>query len=284
MNYGRLVRFHAEHGGSATIGAVRYPRSLAGEVGHLATDESGQVIGFEEKPGVCPAQPNGADVLASMGVYVFEPSVLYKALLRDEGDFTSSHDFGRDVLPRLIRSDRVFAYDFTANDSGLGDYWRDVGTIDSYYTAQMELLMTNSPFDPHRDARWPIHAGGRRAASCLVADRDRGIFDSLIPENWPSLGSSIVRSVISGSARVDAGVHIEKAILMSGSRVGANAKIRRAIVCEGVSIPDGEMIGFDASEDRNRFLVTQNGVVVVHAGHAARFRSESALMYSAKVA
>jgi glucose-1-phosphate adenylyltransferase len=267
MDYGRLVRFHAEHGGSATIAAVRYPGCLASEMGHLETDARGQVTRFEEKPGAYE-QRNGTDVLASMGVYVFEPAALHMALLRDEGDFTSGHDFGRDVLPKLIRSDRVFAYDFTVSDPGLGNYWRDVGTIDSYYAAQMELLMTNSPFDPHCDPRWPIHAGGRPAASCLVADRERGIFDS----------------VISRSVKVAAGAHIEKAILMSGARVGTGAKIRRAIVCEGVTIPDGETIGFDAAEDRNRFLVTQNGVVVVHPGHAARLRSENTLVRSAKAA
>jgi glucose-1-phosphate adenylyltransferase len=252
MNYARLVRFHAEHGGSATIAAL--------------------------------PQPDGIDALANMGVYVFEPSALYKALLRDEGDFTSSHDFGRDVLPKLIRTDRVCTYDFTVSDPGLGNYWRNIGTIDSYYAAQMELLKTNSPLDPGQDARWPIHAGGRPASSCLVADRERGIVDSLISDSWPRTGSSVVRSVISRSVTVAAGAHIENAILMSGARVGSDTRIRRAIVCEGVTIPDGETIGFDAAEDRNRFLVMQNGVVVVHTGHAARLRSYSMLVRSARVA
>jgi glucose-1-phosphate adenylyltransferase len=277
MNYNRLVRFHASHGGDATIAAVQHPRQSSSEVELLEVNPQGQITGFQQKP-------NASNVLASMGVYVFNASALIKALLRDAGSFASNHDFERDILPKLIRSDRVFACDFTAYDSGLGGYCRSLSTIDEYHRAQMEILAMNSAFDPYQDARWPIYAGGRPAFSCVTSDPRCLILDSIISEDSETSGAAIIQSVISPAVKVAAGANIAGSILMPGARVGRGAQIRRAIVCEGVFIPEGEKIGFDAADDRGRFLVTENGVTVVHSINVRRLQRESIPVHIARSA
>jgi glucose-1-phosphate adenylyltransferase len=283
INYSRLVRFHANRGADATIAAVQYPRHCVGETELLEVDSQGQVTGLE-KPHRFDAQSDGANVLASMGVYVFKASALYKALLRDAGTFGSNYDFRRDVLPKLVRSDRVLAYDFTSSDSGRGGYWRSLSTIDSYHRTQMESLALNAAFDPYQDARWPLYAGGRPAASCIFTDPRRMVLDSIISDDAEISGAAIIQSVIAPSVEVGARAQVAGAVLMSGARVGCGAKIRRAIVCEGAIIPEGERIGFDAAQDRDRFFVTENGVAVVHSGYARRLHEETEHLQIAKSA
>jgi glucose-1-phosphate adenylyltransferase len=238
MNYSRLVRFHASHGGEATIAGIERPKTLA-----------------------------------SIGVCVFSTSALHKALLRQAGYF-GNHDVEKDVVRELIPSDRVFAYDFGADDSRVGSYWRSVDTIDAYHRAQMEMLAMNSPSDAYQDARWPIYAGGRPAASCILADPRRSVLDSIISQDSDISGATVLQSVISPSVTLAAGAHIEKSVLLRGARVGRGARIRRAIVCEGVEIPDGARIGFDPREDHGRFLVTENGVVVVRSTTVDRVQKQ----------
>jgi glucose-1-phosphate adenylyltransferase len=251
MNYSRLVRFHENHGGEATIAAARYPRSSA---------------------------------VAGMGVYVFNAPALHKALLRDAGRFGTNHDFERDILPKLICSDRVYAYDSTASDSDLGGYCRNLTTIDSYHRSQMEVLAMNSAFDPYQDARWPMCAAGRPAASFVVANPHRLVQDSIISEHSEISGAAIIQSIISPSVTVAAGAHISGSVLMRGARVGRGAQIRRAIVCDGVVIPEGERIGFDPVEDRGRFFVTDNGVAVVHSNDARKLQNPKMPVRMAKSA
>jgi len=277
MNYNRLVRFHASHGGDATIAAVQHPRQSSSEVELLEVNQQGQITGVQQKP-------NASNMFASMGVYVFNASTLIKALLRDAGSFASHHDFERDILPKLIGSDRVFAYDFTAHDSGLGGYCRSLSTIDEYHRAQMEILAMNSAFDPYQDARWPIYAGGRPAFSSVTSDPRHLILDSIISEDSETSGAAIIQSVISPAVKVAAGANIAGSILMPGARIGRGAQIRRAIVCEGVFIPEGERIGFDAADDRGRFLVTENGVTVVHSINVRRLQRESVPVHIARSA
>jgi glucose-1-phosphate adenylyltransferase len=241
MNCSRLVRFHASHGGDATIVASRHQRRFSSDV----------------------------------GAYVFNASVLYRELLRNAARFGSNHDSEPDVLSTLMaRSERVAAYDFAAGDSGLGGYYRSLDTIDGYYRAQMELLATNCGFDPYQDARWPIYAGGRPAVSCVVANRQRLVLDSIVSEGCEVSGAAIIQSVVSPSVTVAAGAKVIGSIIMRDARIGRGAQIRRAIICEGVVIPEGERIGFDDEEDRGRFFVTENGVAVVDSTYARRLQGE----------
>jgi glucose-1-phosphate adenylyltransferase len=277
MNYSRLVRFHTSHGGDATIVAVQHPCQSSSEAELLEVNQQGQITGFQQKP-------NAPNMLAGMGVYVFNASALHKALLRDAGSFGSDHDFERDILPKLIRSDRVFAYDFTAHDSGLEGYCRSLSTIDGYHRAQMEVLAMNSAFDPYQDARWPIYAGGRPAFSSVISDPRRLVLDSIISEDSETSGAAIIQSVIAPSVQVAAGANIAGSILMRGARIGRGAQIRRAIVCEGVVIPEGERIGFNPAEDRGRFLITDNGVAVVHSTNTRRLQREAIPVHIARTA
>jgi glucose-1-phosphate adenylyltransferase len=279
MDYRKLLRFHASHGGDATIAAVQYPRRRSKELGILDVNERGQVIHFEEKPEYPHGQRSDSSVvLASMGIYVFNVAALRKALLRDAGNFNGSHEFGKDLLPDLIRTTRVFAYDFTNNNGPLGAYWRDVGNIDTYYRAQMELLVLNSTFDPYGDARWPVYAGGRYLqfqSSGPNAGRNEDLnssygVDSVISPDSDVCGATIQQSVLSPSVYVAPAAEISGSILMSGVRVGPHAKVRHAIIGEGVVVPEGAQIGCDFVEDRRRFHVTENGVVVIHGPDAAR--------------
>jgi glucose-1-phosphate adenylyltransferase len=273
MDYRKLIRFHAGHGGEATIAAVQYPRRLTRELGVLEVDERGQIVGFEEKPEQSRERSSDSSmVFASMGVYVFNTSTLRQALLRDAGKFGGSHEFGKDVLPGLIRSNRVIAYDFTNSNGALGNYWRDVGTIDSYHRTHMELLLLTSPFDPYGDTRWPIYAGGEIVPLRRVTRDLSWVMDSVVSPDAKVSGATILQSVISPSVHVAPTAEVQGSVLMRGVRVGRDARIRHAIVDEGVVIPDGERIGCDTGEDRRRFFVTENGVVVVHAGDAGAFR------------
>jgi glucose-1-phosphate adenylyltransferase len=279
MDYRKLLRFHANHGGDATIATVQYPRKLSKELGVLDIDERGQVVHFEEKPEYPRVRrPDSSAVLASMGVYVFNSAALRKALLRDAGNFNGSHEFGKDVMPDLIRTARVFAYDFTNANGPLDAYWRDVGNIDTYYRAHMELLLLNSTFDPYGDARWPVCAGGRHLqfqSSGPNAGRNPDLnssygVDSVISPDSDVSGATIRQSVLSPSVYVAPSAEISGSILMSGVRVGPGARVRHAIIGEGVVIPEGAQIGCDFIEDRRRFHVTENGVVVVHGPDAVR--------------
>jgi glucose-1-phosphate adenylyltransferase len=284
MDYRRLLRFHASQGGDATIAAVQYPRKLSKELGVLDIDERGQVVHFEEKPEYPQAHRSDSSmVLASMGIYVFNAAALRKALLRDAGNFNGSHEFGKDLLPDLIRTSRVFAYDFTNSNGPLGSYWRDVGNIDTYYRSHMELLLLNSTFDPYGDARWPVCAGGKHLrfqSAGPNAGRNEDLnssygVDSVISPDSDVSGARIQQSVLSPSVYVAPSAEISGSILMSGVRVGPHAKVRHAIIGEGVVIPEGARIGCDFIEDRRRFHVTENGVVVIHGPDAARIGNPS---------
>lgn len=279
MDYRKLLRFHASHGGDATIAAVQYPRKLSKELGILDVDERGQVVHFEEKPEYPRVRRSDPSlVFASMGIYVFNVAALRRALLRDAGNFNGSHEFGKDLLPDLIRTARVFAYDFTNSNGPLGAYWRDVGNIDTYYRAHMELLLLNSTFDPYGDARWPVRAGGRHlqfqsagpnAGRNADLNSSYGV-DSVISPDSDVSGATIQQSVLAPSVYVAPYAEISGSILMSGVRVGQGARVRHAIIGEGVVIPEGAQIGCDFIEDRRRFQVTENGVVVVHGPDAVR--------------
>ncbi len=284
MDYRRLLRFHASHGGDATIAAVQYPRKLSKELGVLDVDERGQVVDFEEKPEYSRVgRADSSMVLASMGIYVFNEAALRKALLRDAGHFNGSHEFGKDLFPDLIRTARVYAYDFTNNNGPLGAYWRDVGSIDTYYRAHMELLLLNSTFDPYGDARWPVYTGGRHLqfqSAGPNAGRNPDLnssygVDSVISPDSEVSGAAVQQSVLSPSVYVAPSAEISGSVLMSGVRVGQGAKVRHAIIGEGVVIPEGAQIGCDFIEDRRRFHVTENGVVVVHGPDAARIGNQA---------
>jgi glucose-1-phosphate adenylyltransferase len=255
MDYRDLLRQHVETGADMTIAAVEQPLEQASRFGVLQVNDRSQVASFSEKPenpSPIPSRPEMA--LTSMGVYVFKRSALAE-LARWPKELLLAHDFGRDVIPLLISSGKVYVYNFRDEERDVPRYWRDIGTIDSYYEASMDLTGQDPIFDPYANYHRPSQPTRRPAASESVqrAHRPRVALDSRVR-----------RSVLSPDVEIAGGVYIERSILLPGVRIGEGAHLRRVIVEEGVEIPAGVRIGFDLDKDRERHAVTGSGVVVVN--------------------
>jgi glucose-1-phosphate adenylyltransferase len=267
MDYARMLRFHQEHGAAVTLATIEVPVSDANRFGIVAIDEHERVTGFQEKPARPAALPDSSDLaLASMGVYIFDPDVLVRALEADATQATN-HDFGKDIIPTLIREVPVFAYRFYDENKKASKYWRDIGTLDAYFEANMDLCHVNPEFNLY-DPEWPLRTYQPQAppAKFVFAETGRRCgqaLDSVISPGCIVSGSSIYGSVLCPNVRVHSFSNIEQCILMPGVRVGRHARLRRAIIDRDVLIPRGALIGYDPDEDRRRHTVTDAGVVVV---------------------
>ncbi len=266
MDYSRMVDFHRQSGADVTIAVIEVPLRHAGRFGILETDSRGRVTGFEEKPAYPkPAAFRANVALASMGIYVFDMRVLRQAIIED-AERSSSHDFGKDILPRLVKSHKVYAYNFSGDPSH-GSYWRDVGTLDAYWEAHMDLVRTPPALNLF-DKSWPIRTlPVMLPPSHFVGPGDRlpsgALVDCFVSPSCIVGGATVERSVLSPEVRVEDGAHVEDSILLHGVRVGRGARLRRVIVEKRITIPDGMEIGYDPDEDARRFTVTSEGVVVV---------------------
>jgi len=262
MDYARMLRFHLERGAGATIAVIEVDASEAQRFGIMQVDERDQLTGFLEKPTTLPPGQH----LASMGIYIFDMSVLVPALEEDARNATS-HDFGKDIIPSLISQVPVYAYRFTDENKKAAKYWRDIGTLDAYYEANMDLCRVNPEFNLY-DPEWPVRTHQVQAppAKFVFADAGRRTgeaLDSLISSGCIISGSTIRGSVLCPNVRVHSFCAVEESILMPGVRVGRHARLRRTIVDRDVFIPRGAMIGFNEDEDRRRHTVTDRGIVVV---------------------
>ena len=263
MDYAKMLRFHQERGAGATLAVLEVPTEEAHRFGVLDTDEDDRITGFLEKP---KNLPPGGQVLASMGIYIFDMETLVPALEADALQ-ASAHDFGKDILPGLISTTPVFAYRFYDENKKASKYWRDIGTLDAYYDANMDLCRVNPEFNLY-DPEWPLRTYQVQAppAKFVFADEGRRCgqaLDSVISAGCIVSGSRIAGSVLCPNVRVHSFCDIDQSILMPGVRVGRHTRIRRAIVDRGVFIPRGAQIGFDRDEDRRRHTVTDSGIVVV---------------------
>ncbi len=274
MDVRQMIAFHQEVNGDATVAAIPVPREAASDFGVLEVGERGRVLAFHEKVANPPPMPgNERMCLASMGNYVFGPEVLLRELREDENLEDSRHDFGHDVLPRLVKKGgEVFAYDFATNsvpgETEPSGYWRDIGTIDAYWEAQMDLIEIHPQFNLY-NFRWPIRTGATHDPPAKFVFRDEaqarvGIAtDSLVSHGCIISGGRIHRSVLGVGCRVNSFSEVEESVLFEGVQVGRHAKIRRAIIDKGVEIPAGTMIGFDRDADKQRFFVTDHGIIVI---------------------
>ena len=265
MDYAKMLRFHQEQNASVTIATIEVPREDVSRFGIVRTDARERVTGFLEKPSP-DALPAGEDVLASMGIYIFDTDVLRRALELDASRPTN-HDFGRDVIPALIGELPVVSYRFYDENKKAAKYWRDIGTLDAYYEASMDLCQVNPEFNLY-DPEWPLRTNQVQAPPAKFVFADHGIrcgqaLDSVISAGCIISGSQIAGSVLCPNVRVHSFCRIEQSILMPGVRVGRHARVRRAIIDRDVFIPRGALIGFDLGEDRRRHTVTEKGVVVV---------------------
>jgi glucose-1-phosphate adenylyltransferase len=263
MDYAKMLRFHEEHGAGATLAAIEVPSEEAHRLGVLETDENDRLTAFLEKPK--DLRPGG-QVLASLGIYIFDMDVLVPALEQDSRRDTS-HDFGRDIMPELISRVPVYAYRFYDENKKAAKYWRDIGTLDAYYEANMDLCQVNPEFNLY-DPEWPLRTYQVQAppAKFVFADEGRRCgqaLDSIISAGCIISGSRISGSVLCPNVRVHSFCEIDQSILMPGVRIGRHARIRRAIVDRDVFIPRGAVIGYNFDEDRRRHTVSENGIVVV---------------------
>jgi glucose-1-phosphate adenylyltransferase len=263
MDYARMLRFHRELGAKATLAAIEVPSDEANRFGVLQVDEQDRLTGFLEKPTHLPA---GNQVLASMGIYIFDMDVLVPALEADAGQ-PSTHDFGKDIIPGLISRVPVYAYRFYDENKKSGKYWRDIGTLDAYYEANMDLCQVNPEFNLY-DPEWPLRTYQVQVPPAKFVFADEGkrcgqALDSVISAGCIISGSRISGSVLCPNVRVHSFCEVERSILMPGVRVGRHARIRHAIIDRDVFVPRGARIGYNEEEDRRRHTVSQTGIVVV---------------------
>ena len=270
MDYAKMLRFHIERNADLTLASIEVPVGDGRRFGVVSVDEHDRVIDFLEKPSNPPPVPGAPDVaLASMGIYIFRSDVLMRALEEDAANPDSQHDFGKDIIPRLISSSPVFSYRFYDENKKAAKYWRDIGTLDAYFEASMDLCQVNPEFNLY-DPEWPLRTYMPQAppAKFVFAEEGRRCgqaLDSIISGGCIISGSRVSGSILCPNVRVHSFCDIEQSILMPGVRVGRHARIRRAIIDRDVLIPRGALIGFDAEEDRRRHTITEGGVVIVTA-------------------
>ncbi len=267
MDYARMLRFHKERGAAVTLAAIEIPLHESSRFGVLSVDEQDKVTGFIEKSKNAPSIPGSPDLaLGSMGIYVFDTDVLLKALEADAAR-PSSHDFGKDIIPVLINELPTYAYRFYDENKKASKYWRDIGTLDAFFDANMDLCGVDPEFNLY-DPEWPMRTYQPQAppAKFVFAEKGRRCgeaLDSIISPGCIISGSQVVGSVLCPNVRVHSYGHIEQSMLMPGVRVGRHARIRHAIIDRDVLIPRGAVIGYNPEEDRKRHTVTDLGVVVV---------------------
>jgi glucose-1-phosphate adenylyltransferase len=271
MHYGEMIAWHREHKADVTIATLRVNPEEAVRFGVLEIAEDYRITGFEEKPKHGHPVRSRFDpdmVSASMGIYVFQPEVLLRALHEDAEDASSSHDFGHDVIPKMLGRSRVVAYDFRDINAKQSRYWRDVGTLDAYYEANMDLVAVTPEFNLY-DTRWPIRTRMTQQppAKFVFAQEGRrmGIaVDSVVSAGCIVSGGRIMHSVLSPGVRVNSYCEVEYSILLPGAEIGRYSRIRRAIINTGAKIPESSAIGFDPDIDRaNGHTVTDGGITVV---------------------
>jgi glucose-1-phosphate adenylyltransferase len=270
MDYGKMLDVHIARGARLTVAAIEVPLADARRYGVLEVDAEARVTGFREKPEEAPAAPwSPGACLASMGVYIFDVDVLVRELRRD-AEADSTHDFGRDIIPRLVGAgERVFTYLFWDENKKESQYWRDVGTIDAYYEASMDLIQVDPVFNLY-DPGWPLRTYQPQlppAKFVFAEEGRRGVAtQSIVSMGCIVSGSAVRRSILCPDVRVHSYCDIEDSILFPGAVVHRHSRVRRAIVDRGVEIPRGALVGHDPSEDRRRHTVSEGGVVVVTPG------------------
>jgi glucose-1-phosphate adenylyltransferase len=269
MDYRKMIEFHVEKKADLTVGAIRMERRLSREFGVIQVDEHWKIIGFEEKPEepkTIPGDPEG--ILASMGVYVFPTEILVRRLIEDARS-DSTHDFGRDIIPAMIKKDRIFAFDFSKGDRGGTGYWRDVGTIEAYFEANMDLISVTPQLNLY-DPQWSIftYQSPYPPAKTVLEEEGRmgTAINSIISNGCIISGGSVKRSILSPRVAVHSYAGVEDSILLEGVDIGRHAKVRKAIIDKEVQIPPKMEIGYDLDEDAKRFTVTGSGIVVVPRG------------------
>jgi len=287
MDYSFMYNYHLEKGADVTLCVIEMDVEESRHFGVVEVDSDGRVIGFTEKPDAPRTIPGKEDKFyASMGVYIFAREKLFEALKEDNKTPGSQHDFGRDVIPAMLRrGDKIYAYSFHDENRKHEKYWKDVGTIDAYYEANMDLVS----IDPHLnlyDKDWPIftfHSQSPPAKTVHSEFRRTGmLIESIISNGCIISGANVFRCILSPDVRINSYSEVSNSIIFNRVNIGRHCRIRRAIIDKDVHVPPGTVIGFDPEEDKKRFTVTEGGVTVVSAGdlETKRLDQEKKLIYS----
>jgi len=269
MDYMEMIQFHARTKADVTIGVVPMPVETASQFGVIKADKSLNVEGFQEKPKkapfTMPGDPN--KVMVSMGIYVFNTKMLIRKLVEDAKLKSSSHDFGKDIIPRMVKHNKVMVHPF----KGImrNNYWRDIGTLDAYYEANMDLVSVTPACNLYHPG-WPVHTvySPYPPAKMVFSGGKNGkrigmVLDSIICDGAIVSGGKVERSIISPNVRVHSYSEIEDSMLMEGVEIGRSCRIKRTIIDKYVKIPPRTVIGYDLEDDKKRFDVSPGGIVVV---------------------
>jgi glucose-1-phosphate adenylyltransferase len=269
MNYADMYRFFLDTKADAVVGAIEWPIKEAGHFGVLGVDSAMRVHRFEEKPREpfpLPDDPERAFV--SMGIYLFRTDLLCEELRKDAVQ-PSAHDFGKNIIPGMIQNNRVFAYNFQDENRKQVKYWRDIGTLDAYFEANMDLISVDPLFNLY-DQAWPIrtYQGQNPPAKFVFADDFEGgrkgmALDSIISGGCIISGSLVQNCVLSPNVRIENYADVRNSVILENVKIGEGSRIRRAIIDKGIVIPSGTIIGYNPEHDRQRFPVTEEGVVVI---------------------
>jgi glucose-1-phosphate adenylyltransferase len=273
MDYGDMIRTHLERGADLTVGALPVPVKECHHFGIIQTDEADRITGFLEKPRETQPMPGDTHhCLASMGIYIFTARLMYELLCQDATRADSDHDFGKNIIPGMIGSHKVFAFRFRDKNRKAVPYWRDVGTLDAYYQANIDLVDVDPVLNLY-DKEWPIRTHQPQLPPPKFVFRDEGLgehvrrgeaLDSMVCQGCIISGGHVWRSILSPNVRVNSFSLVDSSILFEGVEVGRHSRIRRAIVDKDVKIPAHSTIGYNLDHDRQRgFTITEQGVVVI---------------------
>jgi glucose-1-phosphate adenylyltransferase len=273
-----MVDFHIAKKAKVTIAAIPVERKWAAEFGVIETDAKGRIVGFHEKNPDAPPMPGDPDrVYASMGNYVFNAATLLEELRADAAITDSAHDFGRNILPSMVKRSDLYAYDFQTNHIP-GDptdqkpYWRDVGTIESYYDASMDLRAVSPELNLY-NRQWPLRTAGYSDPPAKFIFDEQGrrgqAIDSIVAGGTILSGGMARGSVLGRNVRVHSGAVVEDSVVFDNCNIGRRARVRRAILDKNVQVAEGDTIGFDTERDRQRYHVTESGIVVVEGTRSA---------------
>ncbi len=267
MDYGKMIAYHVEKEADMTVGCIKVPLDEAKAFGVMSVNDDYEIFEFTEKPEHPKPAPGYTDLaLASMGIYVFSTDYLRRRLLEDAADPFTSHDFGKDIIPKGIGKDRIFAFPFVDANTGAPGYWRDVGTIDAYWEANMDLTSLEPELNLY-DSNWPIWTQQEQLPPAKFAfddDDRRGMaVDSLVSGGCLITGSLIRRSLLFSGVRVHSYSHIEDSVILPEVEIRRNCRLKRCVIDKKACIPEGTVIGEDPEEDARRFYRSEGGVVLV---------------------
>ena len=266
MNYMEMFRYHKEKKADVTVACIPMPKETSRSFGVIEVDKTNHIRGFQEKPAkpkTIPGKPK--QIFASMGIYLFNRATLMKELDADALDRHSDHDFGKNVIPKMVaKRKRVYVYNYV-DDKGKPRYWRDIGTRDAYYEANMDLLKPKSEFNLY-DKSWPVrtyHEQYPPIKTMHSRNSTSKIINSMVAGGCVLEGGCVEHSVVSSNVKIGNRAHVKNSVLMEGVVVGAGARVRNAIIDKEVMIPPKMTIGYDKAQDRKRFILTTSGIVIV---------------------